>query len=203
MPCSFGKVCNWDTVDDSARSHMSRESNSDAHRGSNNVSLGRHRQERPVLPTSSVNPKVAVREQQNDRTQHACTCVDRNERLPWRHHMHRLGQELLLVTPLRHHLHLVFRCTSISGHRVPLADVVKNLKLRCASACHRRRCCDSAWMREQAFMGKHVVQPLRKEAAMQRHSATVGFGDLPQPSAQRLRHLRRTVTVRGRDLLHR
>ena len=40
-----------------------------------------------------------------------------------RHHMHQLGQELLLVTPLRHRLHLVSRCTSISGDRVPLTDV--------------------------------------------------------------------------------
>ena len=25
MLCSIGKVCNWDTVDDSAQSHMSKE----------------------------------------------------------------------------------------------------------------------------------------------------------------------------------
>ena len=74
---------------------------------------------------------------------------------------------------------------SLSGHRVPHSDMAIHLLGRRALASYgddRRRCCGTIRMRKHAFMVKHVVQPLRKESAMQRHLAPVGFGDLLQPA---------------------
>ena len=60
MPCTLGKVCNWDTVDDSVQLYESEKDkgtkNAQAVAEANSSEFGRHGNPRILYNTTTLNP---------------------------------------------------------------------------------------------------------------------------------------------------